>query len=492
MSSRSPEFEFEAKLNCSSRVLVINPLNTFWSYQLTSEIALRCREFSENVYWINLGAITPRKYEINESDNYSSYIHGNVGRRIAKFLQASGIRTKDELIHVGKRIGSNNFSTISDLKQFTLHDVPLGKMLFSAIASNLKTTNFEVTHVRDRINFFTSYTKKAFKILEKEMGSFNPNMVLTINDRLIGSSLSIALARRKNVRSYVIYWGNTTSYIEDYSSSLYDGIEWENKISNNWELKSSSDSNDKMDKAIQQLRDLSINPTVDSQLYTKHQIKGKTVDSDIDFCVFYAQSEHEHSGHLIVNPKERFISQYEAFDKLQSICRENHIRLYLKFHPRKKWEKERINPQNRVDWQDILIDEQVVIIDEDSEIDTYALMSTAKFNIVWSSTVGMECIARGIAPIVVGFPLWLNRKWKIHAWDEHTLRRLILGPKKLISPDSLLPYFFYLNSFGKHCRYSDRNTIWNNEGMKVELWRYTILGKIRNRIAHILSRFKSP
>jgi hypothetical protein len=201
--------------------------------------------------------------------------------------------------------------------------------------------------------------------------------------------------------------------------------------------------------------------------------------------VFYAQSEHEHSGHLIINPSERFSSQYEAFNSLQNVCKEMGLLLYLKLHPLPADKLEKSTRKTRHDWETLKFNDIVQVIEADSSIDTYELISKAKFNVVWSSTVGLECIARGIKPIVVGFPHWLNREWNMHAWTEVSLKQILKMESRKVDAEILIPYFYYFNSFGVACRFSSRDLVWNEKGTKVELFKMTTIGKLLSTIRSI-------
>ena len=483
MSIRPPELEFEKKLDSSSRVLVINPLNTYWSYQLSSELALRSREFTPEVRWVNVAPKTPLKFEINLADHYSILLHGRVNRRVAKLLNKSGISTSEKLLKMKHAEFSSGFNSLSELREEKFKEIPLGRMIFSAIASSLKSTAFELSDVRDYLDFFLWNAYKSYAVISKEIEELKPDFILTINDRLIGSAMALALAKQYGVNRALAYWGHTTNHIEDYSDSLYSGREWETKISEKWSNRASNEPSQAMIKAQNELDRLGKAPSSDSLRYLSEQIKGTSVDSKSEFCVFYAQSEHEHSGHLITSPSERFVSQYEAFDALQTVCEELRLTLFLKFHPLPKGDLNTRAKKNRLDWESVKFNSIVQIIDEDSSIDTYELISKAKYNVIWSSTVGLECIARGITPVVLGFPSWLNRDWKLHAWTEESLRKSLSTDSTNFDAQSLIPYFYYLNNFGSACRFSNRALIWNEKGDSVKLWKLSIFGSI-----HYLSR----
>jgi hypothetical protein len=485
VATRDPELGFEKQLNSFSRVLVVNPLNTYWSYQLTSELALRSREFTPNVRWLNVGPKTPLEYEINLGDHYSTLRHRKVHRRIAHLLSQSGISTSKNLLKPKHSRFSTQLKSIDELRHIQFNQIPLGRMIFSAIASNLKSTAFELKDVSSQIDFFMSHAHECYSVISKEIEEFKPNLILTTNDRLIGSAMSLAIAKQNRINRSLAYWGHSTDHIEDYAESLYSGNEWESKILEHWKKTRNIEYNQAMAKAQNDLEQLRRGPNADSAKYLSTQIKGTSVDMDSGFCVFYAQSEHEHSGHLITNPLERFASQYEAFNALQKVCKELEMPLFLKFHPRRV-DEVNVFDRKRLDWEKLKLNDIVQVIEEESSIDTYELISKAKCNFVWSSSVGLECISRGIAPVILGFPTWLNLEWKIHAWNEESIKQKLLTASTEFDPEKLLPFFYYLNSFGSDCRFSDRRSIWNYKGSMVELQAFTPLGKLLNLFGRFL------
>lgn len=488
MATRDPELGFEKQLNSSSRVLVVNPLNTSWSYQLTSELALRSCEFTPNVRWLNVGPKTPIQCEINLADHYSTLKHGRVHRRIANLLSQSGISASKNLLKQKHSRLSAGLTSINELRMMQFNQIPLGKMIFSAIASSLKGTSFELKDVERQLDFFMWHAHESYTAISKEIEKFKPDLILTINDRLIGSAMALALAKQNKINRALAYWGHTTNHIEAYSESLYSGHEWEFKVMEHWKKTQNHNSTQAMTKTLKDLEYLSKGPSNDSAKYLSTQIKGASVNINSDFCVFYAQSEHEHSGHLIANPRERFTSQYEAFDALQVVCKELRLPLFLKFHPLTADGGNKFAKKNRFDWESVKFNDNVKFIEECSSIDTYELILKAKYNVIWSSTVGLECISRGLAPIVLGFPLWLNRSWNIHAWTEDSIKQKLLTKSTELVPEKLVPYLYYLNSFGTDCRFSSRNFVWNKEQFKIDLFRPKLISGLRSSSIKLKNR----
>ena len=127
--------------------------------------------------------------------------------------------------------------------------------------------------------------------------------------------------------------------------------------------------------------------------------------------------------------------------------------LVLKYHPIKDKHKT-LSTADNLDWKTISLNANVLEIQPDSNVDTYKLIHDADLNIVWSSTVGLESIARGCPTLIIGNTHWLNKNWGIHAWTKKDLARFFAAPPNVIERNSLLPWFWFIESFGSPVRYS--------------------------------------
>jgi hypothetical protein len=445
---------FEAKIHDRTKVLVVNPVNTYWSYQLTSEIALRAREKSENVFWLNVGPRQKSKYEINKHDNVSSLKFKNPEEMLEGILLKSGIRVMKNSCRAKRPLKTTNFQHVSELRSYTLEGLNIGAIIFSAIASAKQTTSFDIRDVRNYVRHFMASSVLIRDQIESAISLVNPDLILSINDRLIGSSLSLALAKKNKVESSVIYWGSNSNSIEDYRVSLYDSSEWQEKILENWQV----NPPDKI--ALENLKketlSLATDPSKDSRQYLHLQNMGMTIDKRRKTCVFYAQSEHEHSPNFITQTRGRFQNQYQAFSALQEVAIEFGYDLVLKFHPY-KGKNGYVNLTRKLhnlDWKSVQIDPRVIQISPDSSIDTYALMNDAEINVIWSSTVGLESIARQKPVLVLGRPHWLDLSWGIHAWNHEELRDSFKREFFHLEESKLYPWFWYLRNYGSEMRYS--------------------------------------
>jgi hypothetical protein len=447
------ELNFELELSANSRVLVVSPLNTYWSYQLTSEAALRTREKTEFVKWVNVATWQKKLFEVNRTDHLSRWRYGNPSLRVKAVLTAHGVDADPQFTEITGDFSVPAFDSIEELRNYKLGDLNLGAIVFSAITSAKHTTSFTIDEISGYINHFFIAGFEINRRLEDEILKFKPDVVVSINDRLLGSSIAVSLARKHGLQSRIIYWGSDPNSVQDYEHSLYDSGEWQRQIALNWEEFPPSEAELELLRAKIDL--LSHTLSQDSKEFASSHVQGNSIIKKRSTCVFYAQSEHEHSPNFIPHTAGRFPNQYAAFQVLQELAELYEYDLVLKYHPIKEQHRHKtLSTANTLDWKTISLSANVLEIQPDSNVDTYTLIHDADLNIVWSSTVGLESIARGCPTLILGNTHWLNKDWGIHAWTKEDLAKFFVAPPNIIGRDSLIPWFWFLESFGSPVKFS--------------------------------------
>ena len=446
--------DFEKLIQQSTRVLVINPLNTYWSYQITSEAALRARNKTSNVRWINVASIQKKKFEINRGDHISWLKYKDPNKRLQQVLRAANVSCKTPISKNRKGPNLPEFNSVKELRNFKFCGINLGAMVFSAVASAKHSTSFTMDDIREFSDHFFRTGFDMYYKIESEILEFRPEIILTINDRVLGASIGLALASIHEVDSRVLYWGSQPDRIQDYIASLYDSREWQLKIKSKWEV--SPPHGDNRLIVENKVSQLGVEISTDSKLFLSGQIKGQGITKRKKTIVFYAQSEHEHSPIFIESIEGRFANQYEAFVALQDVCLRNDIQLILKYHPTKfDWNDANEMETKELDWSSISINNSVIQLPKNSKIDTYQLIEDSDINLVWNSNVGIESIARGKPTIVVGDAHWLDLGWGIHAWEPHQLEIMVCNGPKILPMSTLEPWVWYLMGFGVEMEFAE-------------------------------------
>ena len=326
-------------------------------------------------------------------------------------------------------------------------------MIFSSVSSALKSTSFEISNVG---RFVQHYLESAFDIyqyLQDATTEIKPDLVVSINDRILGSALSLAIAEQNGIRHAVVYWGSQINSIELYENSLYDSDEWQAKVQQYWLDFPPTESD--LAEIRHTIDTLASGPSKDSQKFTSGQKMGYVPELNNKTIVFYAQSEYEHSAYFIPNVSNRFTNQYAAFSCLQEVAKRYGYRLILKYHPYPKGVKtKKRNNGEHLDWKNVRIDDDVIQLDENSEVDTYELIMKSALNVVWSSTVGLESLSRCRPTLVLGNTPWLNMKWGIHGWNREAIDDFLAKSFPSLDKEILLQWYWYLQSFGSPTKYA--------------------------------------
>jgi hypothetical protein len=446
------KLNFENELAASTRVLIVNPVYTNWSYFLTSEVSIRSKKIAQNVKWVNIATKDKRHMYINRNDYMPRYLYRNSTKQVAKLLESLNIEVDSNFTRLIAGHSNITFNTIEELRNFRYKNINLGAMLFSSIASSKGTTSFGLADIKELVE---DYIVRGFSIhsrVEREISEYLPDLILTTNDRLMGSALTVLTAKELNIPYRIVYFGSQKNKIMEYSTSLYSTTEWQKNIKHFWINTPPDELNHR--HLAKKVDEFGSKPTIDSRSYLSSQIEGKTIDLKNNTCVFYAQSEHEHSAWFIDPRPGAFNNQYKAFNALQEITKQLGWHLILKYHPVRFGHSPKSNKTiSNVDWQQIQIDNSVVQIPSDSDLDTYSLINNSDINIVWSSTVGLESIARGKKTLVLGNPIWLDETWGIHAWSEKNLLAKFHDGLPLINKSELNAWIWFSENHGSRCEY---------------------------------------
>ena len=449
------KLRFESALQSKSKVLVINPINSYWSYQLTCEAALRSRLISNSVQWINASKNEKQGFFINKTDHISRLKFINPQKKIESILDARGISV--DFIDSKRKpdIDFNIFDSEKEFRSFEKDEIPYGSIIYSAVVSVKHSTNFDLYRDQKLISHFYSITHSLVQHLEKKFAQDVPDLLITTNDRLPAAAVSTFVAQKWGIPSSVIYWGCDFSQIKDYWGTLYDSLQWQRDVEKLWSVNPPNVEDERLLRS--EIESLVHTPSADSQTFLSTQIRGQSIVKQRFTVVFYAQSEHEHSSiyYQQVQKMRHFTHQYAAFKELEKKCNELGYDLILKLHPNKFDSVSSLDQEAEFrDWMELDIGNDVKILRKDSIVDTYELINDADINVVWNSTVGLESIMRGKRTIVLGNAHWLNLDWGIHAWNADELDRLLSKDIPILTVGHLLPWFWYLARFGTPVKYA--------------------------------------
>jgi hypothetical protein len=154
------------------------------------------------------------------------------------------------------------FQSLRELRDYRVRDVPLGAMVYSTIASIKRSTAISLNDDSDLIKHFLDSARNMLAKLEIEITENDPDIIISINDRVLGSALTVALARKWNIPVSIVYWGSSPNKIIDYHDSLYDSNQWQRNIKDKWDRKEYSELD--LVELRREIEGLTIKPSTDS------------------------------------------------------------------------------------------------------------------------------------------------------------------------------------------------------------------------------------
>lgn len=145
-----------------------------------------------------------------------------------------------------------------------------------------------------------------------------------------------------------------------------------------------------------------------------------------NYVIFYSTSSHEYSPIAEFNSSLGFSDQFESVRMLSKICKSLEIKLVIRRHPNS------LSPLDRKDYEKKewcqLADENTIIFDPNSKVDSHTLARKAHVCFVWRSGIGVETIALGVPTYAMGTAKWATEA-HFRTWSESDIIHAIENPK---------------------------------------------------------------
>ncbi len=434
-----------------TRIIVYNSLNNWWSYQLTLETYFRYNTLCEEIYWINIAEKNRKKYELNSNDYLYPLIYRDPIKNIERIGKKNGLNLIVNHLKLDKKNQDITFKDLNELKNFYIDDFNLGSLVFTQICGKLQTTNFDLKKNLQLINHYINLGISVYNKVIKDIKKIKPKKIFVINDRIINSAAAITAARTLGIEYKVIYWGSTPNKYMEYNESLYSFSHWKASINKNW--LNIPNSKERTNSIVIEFKNRYSQLSADSKHFQDKVISGTAYTKKFDskLAVFYPASEWEHSS---IQEKRRgidfFYDQYSSFTAVAEYLLNTGWEVVLKLHPSKKSMSSSIMQK---EWKEFSNLPGVVVIEKDSDIDTYELIRQANINIVFRSTVGLECIARGLPLLVLGDTPWASNLQEGYASNIDEVKKYINEENYIIKPELIVPWYEYLKNFGDDFKY---------------------------------------
>lgn len=295
------------------------------------------------------------------------------------------------------------FENIEELRKFKLFNVDFGLGVISSLISEWNDHLFDPLQKKEDVYKGLISSVKIYLSLTEQLSNLKPDLVYLFNGRLLDSRPALRACQQSGVKFYTHERGATAD-----KYWLVDR-EWVHSLSNQkreiqdyWK-NSNLDENEKIRISQKWFLDRSKGIDQNWISFVKDQQEDAlpcNFDNSLTNVVIFNSSIYEYdtvedwAWDLFKDEIDALISISKQFEH------DERFKFYLRVHPNLKGEENsQLRELHKLRQMNL---KNLIIIDPNDEIDSYALMRVANKIIVFSSTLGVEACFCGKPAILVG------------------------------------------------------------------------------------------
>jgi len=301
----------------------------------------------------------------------------------------------------------------------------------------------------------TKRTKKIVKIENRKrdltytvMSKVDLNSyhkVVTINGRFTKSATVKFFCNLNKVKCQLIEGGGKKNSYEVFNKGPHSIEETSNKITDLWSQANEPTRSQIAREFLNCLVEKNALPGIN---YRSAMVIGKIPDlSEKKVCVFYASSEWEYIGVGDAIDPSFFQNQVEAFRGLIQSLDSKSWEIFLRRHPNRP--DKNLYDGELIIWQEFYSNQDIRIIETNSDIDSLALGMKAHLIASFGSAILTEFIARGCQNVITLGPApWNKLIPERYLPNSGALKAYLISERQLISAEQLYPWAYFQSEFG--------------------------------------------
>lgn len=317
------------------------------------------------------------------------------------------------------------FESLDELKSYKFEEVDFGMAVASSLISTIKDHNFNTKKHEKSIKKYLDSSLKIYLILKNIFEKEKPDLVYVFNGRFAETRPIVRLCQKMNINFYTHERGSLPSKYDLFKNTLPHDFEYiQKQIDFYW----AKNDPDKIKIAEKWIKDRI--KAVDTSWYSfiKEQDENalpSNFDKNKQNISIFNSSEDEFSS---IDEKIKmpiYLGQFQAIKNIIEKFQNNkNIHFYLRVHPNltnlKNTQIKEINILKSLNFDNL------TIIESNSKISTYKLISESEKIITFGSTVGIEAVYLNKPSIMIGNALYENLDCIYKPKSEEDLFNLIL------------------------------------------------------------------
>lgn len=377
-----------------------------------------------------------------------------------------------------------SFDNIEDLRNFKYKSTEIGIGVLSSLIFLLKDSQPDLIRNRDMINSMLSSSATIYDYTIQQIKTYKPDLVYIFNGRFLHHR-SVMNACNDTGTSFLIHErGHSPDYYFLRPFMPHDRIKVQSELLNTWEIARSGENTVSIAENFFLNNRNARNKSWVS--FVKDQVKNSLPDFDHSkrLITYFSSSDDEFVAVGDIYKWDYWPNQEAALTTLVELCTKHSesIQLVIRIHPHvsQKTQAEK----NR--WNNLTLPECVILVNSDSQIDSYALIENSDIVVTSGSTVGIESVYWGTPSICLGPSFYSELGAVYHPRSDDELEQLLLSDNLEADRNKVLSYGYYFETFGEKFQYFKADGLFKGKFLGVDLFEPCWICRILIKLDEIL------
>jgi len=500
-------------LPASSRILVAEAWDATPFLETGLEIALRLSAYYSKVSYCHYGSLLPicecsRRLVLTPVDRLVGYNYTPTAKGIQLALQYASLHGLSfESIsppilpaNPSYTFKQNDLESISSLQRACFEESPsLGLSVGSSLVSILDNSQVRPADYLGLVNKLATSFLRSYYVTKYLLRESGYDAVVLFNGRFAAVKGAVLAVQRLSLPIFYHERGSSKDLFSLTAYQPHDRVEVQKDICTAWNSLEDSKKNkiaesffcDKkagLDKSWTTFKE---NMASGRSMGCINDAKQRSKSGMI--ITFFSTCDDEllSVADAFKRTKFEWNGQDEAFAAIVESVKKHGHALILRNHPHLQNKSE----EDRSKWDNLLFmddNNNVIVVESGSPIDTYELIDSSDLIIVHGSTVGIESVYWGKPVITLEDSFYDSIGASIYKPQSiKELDELIGGIRDLVvRPDSALPYGFYMSTFGTEFQLYNADTLFRGRFLGCDLGARTTPHKIISAIKRKMSVFR--
>lgn len=374
-----------------------------------------------------------------------------------------------------RSIANKIFRTEGDLRSFKYKNYNAGLSALSSLISRTRSCKPDIIAYRGLINQILSSGISIYEYVLREIDNKNPDLIYLFNGRFAVNRAILDAAIEKRIPFKIHERGANKSRYTSNPWMPHDFARVKEAMLGHWDrcsdsLKAQIAQNFFLDRRQGQVQGW--------KSFLAHQEKNHlpALPTDKRVLAYFSSSDDEYAAVGDIVKWDRWPDQMTAVKELiELVAKHPELYLVIRLHPHKV-EK---HPLDLEEWLSIDFPRNATLIRPEDPVDTYSLIERADVVVTSGSTTGIESVFWRTPSICLGPSLYSHLDAVYLPVDKNELERMIVDNSLQADPLRILPYGYYMATFGEEFVYYKPETLFSGRFMGVNLQSFGLCKYLR-------------